>query len=1254
MIKSQNKIEYISLKEAAENCKYSQDYLSLRARHGKLKAVKQGRNWVTTSEWLENYIKQVEEHTEQIKDSKKEKKTKKEKKRILNRPVSDFINPVRSNLYSDFIEARNSIKEFLVNVCNITKDVLIEFKNIGSENEIKDILEEFIGRHIDRGLAFIDNIVFQFNHIKQKLFHPKFAFSALLIISLIISSFLAFNPNTLASLAQWGDNSVKALVNAGEKTSAYVFNQTQNIIYFSKRAKERIIELPVEISKQAPLIKDLLLQEISRLPEAPKKLSVLSKNIGRKTFLSIRDTELFIRYGFNNGGIAAQNGFDKTFIFVQDLPKTTVKFVQEADQKNEKLKSNFKITIKDNYIKIKRLPNQIQEIKLELSQGTVNKIELFDYKTKAFPDLVFQWSKAQISKTEQFLTSLPQLASLAYDLSNTAYNSLSDIPKKLSDIGRNLLNKGLSVKETIEDNIYKISNFSTENIEKAVKLSDFAPANFLETINQLSNEFSQEITQVISSTQKTYDKTHDIVKDKINNTYLKLAEFLIPDYLIDPSRTLVIQRPEQQQTVTIKSIQQTTTQTTTQIQTSGQTITKTIDSDELNKLNQDIADLSQSITTLGSQIDSRIGYSTPSYAPINIPSSGLQVTGHSLLSTLNVSGSGAIGGSLSVGENAAFGDPNASINNTFDVYADATFNDLSTFNKSVTINSDLSSNSLTVSGNGSIGGTLSSATTTITGNFTVQDSNGSVNLFVDNNSGNVGIGTTTPKVGLHVGTTTPIYASNVGDLYVANIAEIKNQLYVGGLEVTDGGTLDINFTEGSVVFTDSSGSLAQDNTNFFWDDTNNRLGIGTSTPFAKFAIHQKTNDPYNEYLFIIASSTEGSATTTHMVVTNNGNIGIGTTSPSVILAIDSTNAIVIPVGTDDQRPDSAYTGMIRYNTDSSQFEGYGSSNWTGLGGVIDVDQDTYILAESTSGADEDVLFFYTSGSEQMRLDSNGNLGIGDASPSARLTASSTGEQLRLIYDEENNKYSSFTVNSDGDLIIGLAGTATTTTFDSNFRIDGNATTTGSHYIGADFSVLGNASTTGSMNIDQNLTVDGTGSFALAKLTIDSSGNIDTTGYASSTTYLNTQGDMHVGGNASIDGTLDVLGSTTLSGNLNITGYASTTAGLFTQGNGHIGGTFSADGASTFNSAIAVIGTSDFQGNIADSLGDLTIDDNLNITGNATTTGSHYIGGDLGVLGNASTTGSMNIDQNLTVDGTGSFALAKLTIDSSGNIDTTGY
>jgi hypothetical protein len=42
--------------------------------------------------------------------------------------------------------------------------------------------------------------------------------------------------------------------------------------------------------------------------------------------------------------------------------------------------------------------------------------------------------------------------------------------------------------------------------------------------------------------------------------------------------------------------------------------------------------------------------------------------------------------------------------------------------------------------------------------------------------------------------------------------------------------LEAALTSGSVVFANSSGRLAQDNANLFWDDTNNRLGINDATP----------------------------------------------------------------------------------------------------------------------------------------------------------------------------------------------------------------------------------------------------------------------------------------------------------------------------------------------------------------------------------------------------------------------------------------
>ena len=47
--------------------------------------------------------------------------------------------------------------------------------------------------------------------------------------------------------------------------------------------------------------------------------------------------------------------------------------------------------------------------------------------------------------------------------------------------------------------------------------------------------------------------------------------------------------------------------------------------------------------------------------------------------------------------------------------------------------------------------------------------------------------------------------------------------------VANGGTGATGFTAGSVIFSNGT-ILTEDNANLFWDDTNNRLGIGTATP----------------------------------------------------------------------------------------------------------------------------------------------------------------------------------------------------------------------------------------------------------------------------------------------------------------------------------------------------------------------------------------------------------------------------------------
>lgn len=86
--------------------------------------------------------------------------------------------------------------------------------------------------------------------------------------------------------------------------------------------------------------------------------------------------------------------------------------------------------------------------------------------------------------------------------------------------------------------------------------------------------------------------------------------------------------------------------------------------------------------------------------------------------------------------------------------------------------------------------------------------------------------------------------------------------------------------------------------------------------------------------------------------------------------VNTTTSLVIPVGTDSQKG-SPEVGSIRYNTTINQFEGFNSSlNWTSLGGVRDVDGNTYIIPETGPGTNENILYFYNNDTNTLRVTEN--------------------------------------------------------------------------------------------------------------------------------------------------------------------------------------------------------------------------------------------------------------------------------------------
>ena len=84
----------------------------------------------------------------------------------------------------------------------------------------------------------------------------------------------------------------------------------------------------------------------------------------------------------------------------------------------------------------------------------------------------------------------------------------------------------------------------------------------------------------------------------------------------------------------------------------------------------------------------------------------------------------------------------------------------------------------------------------------------------------------------------------------------------------------INGTGGSVLFVDTNGAVGQDNSNLYWDDTNNFLGIGSSTPWGALSVEMGLANP----AFVVADK---GTTTPAFIVDGRGKVGIGTSSPTL-------------------------------------------------------------------------------------------------------------------------------------------------------------------------------------------------------------------------------------------------------------------------------------------------------------------------------------------------------------------------------------
>ena len=247
----------------------------------------------------------------------------------------------------------------------------------------------------------------------------------------------------------------------------------------------------------------------------------------------------------------------------------------------------------------------------------------------------------------------------------------------------------------------------------------------------------------------------------------------------------------------------------------------------------------------------------------------------------------------------------------------------------------------------------------------------------------------------------------------------------------------------------------------------------------------------------------------------NGNIVL-TPNGTGYVTISGTNGLVIPSGTNAQQAPTV-TGAIRYNSDNTQFEGYSGTNWSSLGGVRSVDGFTYIIAESSPAASDDILHFYASNAANNASTEVAQLDI----VSQRLlqtttsTSNTTGALVVAggVGIAENLNVGGDTVLT-GDLQVkGGDLTTNQTTFN---LINTNATTVNAFGAGTNIGIGTGGIAGGDTNIGHDLTVVGNLDVGGGNFTV-----------AASTGHVETAGNMIIGGDLTVNGTRTTVNVDTL-------------------------------------------------------------------------------------------------------------------------------
>ncbi|MBT6842244.1 MAG: hypothetical protein HOA17_00420, partial [Candidatus Melainabacteria bacterium] len=537
----------------------------------------------------------------------------------------------------------------------------------------------------------------------------------------------------------------------------------------------------------------------------------------------------------------------------------------------------------------------------------------------------------------------------------------------------------------------------------------------------------------------------------------------------------------------------------------------------------------------------------------------------SIANDLTIMNDGIVSNDLSVVQDVTIGDDlsvtgDTDITGNIDVTGDATINGDTAITGTLAVTGQTSLQNSSVNGNA-----IFNDQGLATSDLRVEGDTQSNLLFIDASADNIGIATASPsdfrlQVAGDIG-------PNASGVY--NLGSVTNKWATIYTQSLNADSLSIGLGDGAIGFGDANGNISQDTSNLYFDNANNMLGIGTSTPAAGLDI--------------------GGVSTTHAVTGANDLLVGGSTEIDANLFVDQ-NAFIN--GTLTTTGNSTLTGattvgstlsVTAATTLNSTLTTVGTSNLSGattvgstLGvtGATTLNSTLYVATTSTlsgattlgstvaiTGAATLSNALDVAGASRLEsLDVNGNAIFNDeglASSDLRVEGDTQGNLLFVDASQDNVGIASSNPSSFRLQVAGDIGPETNNTYS-----------------------LGSASKKFATIFTQSLNADSLalGFSAGAVGFGDANGNL--VGDDNKFFYDNVNNFLGLGTNAPSAG-LDIGGLTTahaVSGNadLLVAGSAEINANMFVDGNAAIAGTGSITGATTLGSTLDVAGSTSLE------------------------------------------------------------------------------